>query len=109
VAEGRLAAALLEVEETPANRDEAAKLASHAVEVLTPLGHPDAASCRITLAIAGRERSRALFAEAIECIESHPLLARGEKTARIASERGRIGRMGPVEGSASWEEAVVVE
>ena len=107
VAEGLLARALLEAADEPGNREEAAALARRASEVLEASGHPDAAGCRITLAIATRERSCAVFAAAIDSIESHPLLGRGEKAARVAFERARVERMGPVEGSAVWEEAVV--
>jgi tetratricopeptide (TPR) repeat protein len=98
-AEGLLARACLESGD-PA---EAETLARHAVDVLTPWGHPDAASCRITLALATRERSRAVFDDALRLIENDPLLSPAEKNRRLEAERARIERSGPVEGSVTLE------
>jgi tetratricopeptide (TPR) repeat protein len=103
VAEGLLARACLEAGD-PA---EAEALARRAAEVLTPWGHPDAASCRITLALASRERSRAVFDDALRSLESDPLLSPAEKTRRLEAERARIGRSGPIEGTATLELAAV--
>jgi tetratricopeptide (TPR) repeat protein len=100
-AEGLLARACLEAGETA----QAETLARRAADVLGPWGHPDAASCWITAALAGRERSRAVFADAVAWIERHPLLGAAEKARRMAFEKARIARMGPIEGKASWETA----
>jgi Zn-dependent protease/tetratricopeptide (TPR) repeat protein len=95
VAEGLLARANLEA----GNPAEAEPLARHAAAVLADWGHPGAAGCRITLALAARERSPAAFDEALRLIESAPLLGAAEKTRRLEAERARIGRCGPIQGS----------
>jgi len=104
-AEGWLARALLEDGEMV----EAAAVARQACDVLATAGHPDGASCRITLALAERERSRAVFDAAVAEIESAALLERGEKARRVEFERARIERYGPVEGSAVWETAAFAD
>jgi tetratricopeptide (TPR) repeat protein len=96
-AEGLLARACLETGDSA----EAEALARHAADVLAPWGHPDAASCRITLALASRERSRTVFDEALRSIEADPLLSPVEKTRRLDAERARIDRSGPTEGTAT--------
>jgi tetratricopeptide (TPR) repeat protein len=97
VAEGLLARACLETADSAA----AEALARHAADVLAPWGHPDAAGCRITLALASRERSRTVFDEALRSIEADPLLSPAEKTRRLDAERARIDRSGPIEGTAT--------
>ncbi len=104
VAESLLARALLE----SGDSSRAGRLARSATEALSAVDHPDAASCRITLALAGRERSRAVFDAALRSLEASPLLARGEKARRLECERTRIARMGPIEGAAVWETAVAI-
>jgi tetratricopeptide (TPR) repeat protein len=97
VAEGLLARACLETGDSA----EAEALARHAVDVLAPWGHPDAAGCRITLALASREPSRTVFDEALRSLASDPLLGPAEKTRRLEAERARIDRSGPIEGTAT--------
>lgn len=99
MAEGLLARACLEA----GDASESEALARHAAEVLTQWGHPDAATCRITLALATREPSVAVFEDALRLIRSDSLLSPAEKTRRLEFENGRIGRSGPVEGTANWE------
>lgn len=97
VADGLLARALLEAGKTARS----AVLARRAAAVLTSLDHPDAPVCRITLALACRERSRAVFDAALRSIETAPLAPRGEKQRRLESERARIERLAPVEGTVA--------
>jgi tetratricopeptide (TPR) repeat protein len=98
-AEALLARACLEA----GNPAEAEPLARHAVSVLVPWGHPDAASCCITLALATRERSRGVFADALHLLESTPLLSAAERTRRLEAERARIDHFGPIEGVIAVE------
>jgi tetratricopeptide (TPR) repeat protein len=98
-AEALLAHACLEA----GNPAEAEPLARHAAGVLAEWGHPDAAGCRITLALATRERSRAVFEAALRLIESAPLTSAAEKARRREAERARVDRFGPVEGSITVE------
>ncbi len=104
VAEGLLARACLEA----GHPAEAEPLARHAAGVLAPWGHPDAAGCRITQALATRERSRAVFDEALRLIVSAPLLGAAEKARRLEAERARIDRFGPIEGSVALENPLPV-
>jgi tetratricopeptide (TPR) repeat protein len=99
VAQGLLARACLEAGDCA----EAEVLARIAAGSLAACGHPDAASCRITLALASRERSQGVFLEALSAIQSDPLLCPAEKTRRLETERARIDRSGPVEGTATLE------
>jgi hypothetical protein len=98
-AEGLLARACLEA----GNPAEAEPLARHAAEVLAHWEHPDAAGCRITLALATRERSRFVFEDALRTIESAPLLSAAGKARRLEAERARVDRFGPIEGAITVE------
>jgi len=101
IAEAQLARACLDARD-PA---QAASLALRAAQVLLSSGHPDAADCRITLALATRQRSLAVFDDALRLIQSAPLLSPAEKNRRLEVERARIDSRGPTEGSAVWEPA----
>jgi hypothetical protein len=103
-AEGLLARACLE----SGDAAEAGALARRAAGVLAHCGHPGAASCRITLALATRERSRAVFDDALRLIECDALLSPSEKNRLLEAERLRIDRSGPIEGSAQWESGVAM-
>jgi hypothetical protein len=102
VAQGLLARACLEA----GNPGEAEPLARHATGVLAEWGHPDAAGCRITLALAAREPSRAVFEDALRMIESAPFLSAAEKARRLEAESARIDRCGPIEGVIAMESPV---
>ncbi len=101
-AEALLARACLE----SGNLAEAEPLARQAAAVLAEWGHPGAGACRITLALATRERSPGAFEEAFRLIESAPLLSPAEKARRLEAERARIGGLGPGEGSITVERPV---
>ena len=98
-AEGLLARACLEAGD-PA---EAESLARRAAEVLASWGHPGAAGCRVTLALATRERERAVYDEALAAIESAPFLTAAEKTRLLEGERARIDRFGVPEAPSTAE------